>query len=203
MPRVETSRPLLDAAQHDLTVDVPVEPITVAGDPVRLTQVFTNLLTNAAKYTSHGGSIVVTIAKRGERAVVSVRDNGIGIPESYLESVFDMFTQVNRSERRTQGGLGIGLTLVRSLVTMHGGRVEARSAGNDAGSEFIVELPVHRGPGPGPSVQDQPVRFSPHRIMVVDDNADAARHPGGAARRALGATVTVIHDGPSAHRGAG
>jgi len=194
---IETSRPLLDAAQHDLKLDVPVEPITVTGDPVRLTQVFTNLLTNAAKYTSRGGSIVVKIVKRGDRAVVSVSDNGIGIPESYLESVFEMFTQVNRSERRTQGGLGIGLTLVRSLVAMHGGRVKARSAGADAGSEFIVELPVVAGQNPGAPGQDQPIRFPPHRIMVVDDNSDAAETLG-ALLSALGATVLVMHDGPSA-----
>jgi len=194
---VETSRPLLDAAQHDLKVEVPSEPIIVAGDAVRLSQVFTNLLTNAAKYTNRGGSIVVAIIKWGDRAVVSVRDNGIGIPESYLESVFDMFTQVNRSERRTQGGLGIGLTLVRSLVAMHGGRVKARSAGIDTGSEFIVELPVIVGQNPGTSLHDQPIRFPPHRIMLVDDNRDAAETLG-ALLSALGATVSVMHDGSSA-----
>jgi CheY-like chemotaxis protein len=159
--------------------------------------VFTNLLTNAAKYTSRGGAIVVGVTRRGGRAIVSVRDNGIGIPESYLESVFDMFTQVNRSERRTQGGLGIGLTLVRSLVAMHGGQVEARSRGPDTGSEFIVELPVISGQDPAQPAPDLPLRFAPCRIMVVDDNSDAAETLG-ALLSALGAVVSVMHDGPSA-----
>ena len=104
-------------------------------------------MTNAAKYTNTGGHIWLAVRKEGERAIVSVRDNGIGIPAAQLASVFDMFTQVDRSNRRTQGGLGIGLTLVRSLVTMHGGRVEARSGGLGAGSEFVVELPILAGRG--------------------------------------------------------
>ena len=126
---IDTSRPVLDAARHELTVDVPADPIAVAGDAVRLTQVFANLLTNAAKYTNIGGHIWLAVRREGERAIISVRDDGIGIPAAQLGSVFDMFTQVDRSNRRSQGGLGIGLTLVRSLVTIHGGRVEARSPG--------------------------------------------------------------------------
>jgi len=194
---VETSRPLLDAAQHALTVQVPTEPITVAGDAVRLTQVFTNLLTNAARYTANGGTIVVTIARTGNEATISVRDNGIGISGAHLESVFEMFTQVGRQGRGSQGGLGIGLTLVRSLVTMHGGRVEARSGGSGTGSEFIVQLPVLEGQAPAPVVAAAPGRFSSHRILVVDDNADAG-DTLAALLTELGATVTVFHDGQAA-----
>ena len=128
--------------RHQLSVDLPPEPIIVHGDSVRLTQVFANLLNNSAKYTRPGGQIGISLRKEGNRAVVSVRDNGIGIPAELLGSVFEMFTQVDRSSRQAQGGLGIGLTLVRSLVTMHGGTVEARSEGPGRGSEFIVSLPV-------------------------------------------------------------
>ena len=194
---IDTSRPAVDAARHELTIDVPAESIVVTGDAVRLTQVFANLLTNAAKYTNAGGHIWLTVRKDGERAIVSVRDDGIGIPPAQLASVFDMFTQVDRSSRRSQGGLGIGLTLVRSLVTVHGGRVEARSAGPGAGSEFIVDLPVvvgrrvrsHRATSLG--------KFPPSRILVVDDNRDAAETLG-ALLSGLGATVSVADSGPAA-----
>ena len=139
---VETSRPVLDSLRHEIRLDLAADQICVAGDAVRLTQVFANLLNNAAKYTNHGG--LITIASRTENgeAVVSVKDNGIGIAPNLLAQVFDMFMQVDRSTRRSQGGLGIGLTLVKSLVTMHGGSVEARSEGPGLGSEFIVRLPL-------------------------------------------------------------
>jgi signal transduction histidine kinase/ActR/RegA family two-component response regulator len=194
---IETSRPLLDAAGHALAVEVPAEPLVVAGDAVRLTQVFTNLLTNAARYTADGGSIVVSIAREGAEATVTVRDNGIGIPAAQLDSVFDMFTQVSRAERGAQGGLGIGLTLVRSLVTMHGGRVEARSNGNGTGSEFIVQLPVLEEEPPPPVRPLSPGRFAAQRILVVDDNEDAGDTLGELLAE-LGATVTVHHDGLTA-----
>ena len=118
----------------------------MSGDTVRLTQVFANLLTNAAKYTNAGGHIWVQLRREGRRAVVSVRDDGIGIAADQLSSVFEMFTQVDRSNRLAQGGLGIGLTLVRSLVAMHGGTVEARSDGVGTGSEFVVVLPAAATP---------------------------------------------------------
>ena len=143
---VDTSRPAIETGRHELTLDLPLQPIAVSGDPVRLTQVFANILTNAAKYTNPGGRIHVSARRSDGHAVVSVRDNGIGIPVDRLSAVFDMFTQVDRSNRRLQGGLGIGLTLVRSLVGMHGGRVFAKSDGPGTGSEFVVELPVLRGP---------------------------------------------------------
>ena len=120
---IDTSRPAIDLAGHTLHVDIPAEPVTVNGDTVRLTQVFSNLLNNAAKYTNAGGHIWIGLTHDDRRATVSVRDNGIGIPQEQLASVFEMFTQVDRSNRHAQGGLGIGLTLVRSLVSMHGGTV--------------------------------------------------------------------------------
>jgi signal transduction histidine kinase len=190
---VDACRPVIDAAGHELTLDLPASPIPVIGDQVRLTQVFSNLLTNAAKYTNGPGEIRVTAAQSARGAIVSVRDNGIGIPASHLASVFEMFTQVDRSSRRAQGGLGIGLTLVRTLVEMHGGHVEARSAGTNQGSEFLVELPVLRQ-----SVSEHespPLRPFPHRrILVVDDNRDAAETLG-ALLEALGATVSVVNSG--------
>ncbi len=194
---IDTSRPALDAAHHELQVEIPSEPITVVGDAVRLTQVFANLLTNAAKYTNDHGHIRLTVTRQGEYAVVSVRDDGIGLAASQLASVFDMFTQVDRSGRRAQGGLGIGLTLVRSLVALHGGRVEARSAGLGAGSEFVVELPVVAGLSPPAGESSHPRPLPPRRVLVVDDNEDAA-DTLGALLSALGATVSVVHGGREA-----
>ena len=194
---IDTSRPAVDAARHELTVDVPSEPIAVTGDAVRLTQVFANLLTNAAKYTNAGGHIWLTVRKEGERAIVSVRDNGIGIAPAQLASVFDMFTQVDRSSRRSQGGLGIGLTLVRSLVAIHGGRVEARSAGLGAGSEFIVDLPILIGRRVRTHNARSLAPFPPRRILIVDDNRDAGETLG-ALLSGLGATVSVADSGPAA-----
>jgi signal transduction histidine kinase/CheY-like chemotaxis protein len=194
---IDTSRPALDAAGHELTVDLPSEPGTVYGDAVRLTQVFANLLTNAAKYTNAGGHIWIRVQKEGDRATVSVRDNGIGIAADQLASVFDMFTQVDRSNRRAQGGLGIGLTLVRSLVAMHGGRVEARSGGLGHGSEFVVELPVVAASALRSDTEKIPPTFPRRRILIVDDNRDAA-NTLGELLRALGATVAVVHSGRAA-----
>jgi signal transduction histidine kinase/ActR/RegA family two-component response regulator len=194
---IDTSRPVLEAAGHELTVELPAEPITIAGDAVRLTQVFGNLLTNAAKYTNAGGHMWLTVRKEQDRAIISVRDNGIGIPSAQLASVFDMFMQVDRSNRRTQGGLGIGLTLVRSLVSMHGGRVEARSAGVGQGSEFIVDLPVLVGSATSADRRRPPGRFPPRRILVVDDNYDAAATLGDLLT-VLGATVLVVNSGRAA-----
>ena len=191
---IETSRPAVEAAQHELTVDLPSDPLTMAGDAVRLTQVFANLLSNAAKYTDAGGHIQVTARRQGDRVLVSVRDDGIGIAPTQLASVFEMFSQVDRLHRRTQGGLGIGLTLVRSLVTMHGGRVEARSQGLGAGSEFVVDLPLLAGARAEAEGTSPPRRFPPRRILVADDNGDAGEMLR-ALLTALGATVTTVRSG--------
>jgi signal transduction histidine kinase len=194
---IDTSRPALDSASHTLVVHLSETSIPVFGDPVRLTQVFSNLLTNAAKYTNQGGTVWVSATTCGDVARVSVRDNGIGISPQQLESVFEMFMQVDRSDRRAQGGLGIGLTLVRSLVALHGGRVEARSAGPGCGSEFIVELPLLPDPIARNGATADPRRLPPQRVLVVDDNRDAADMLAELLRL-LGVTVEVANDGAGA-----
>ena len=164
---VETSRPIIEASEHHLTVDVPRAPLTVLGDSVRLTQVFANLLNNAAKYTDPGGSIEIIVRHTRHTAFISVRDNGIGIDSQYLPSVFDMFTQVSRSDRRTQGGLGIGLTLVRSLVTLHGGAVSASSDGPGRGSTFEVRLPLAAAEAPAHHAPNPRRGCAGWRVLVV------------------------------------
>ena len=169
----------------------------VGGDPVRLTQVFANLLNNAAKYTNHGGHIWITTRRDDGDAVISVKDNGIGIAPNALTQVFDMFMQVDRSTRRSQGGLGIGLTLVRSLVGMHGGAVEARSDGPGLGSEFIVRLPLLIEAG---SAAEQPRALKPlpsRRILIVDDSRDGGESLA-MLLRVLGAEVSLAHSGRQA-----
>ncbi len=194
---VDTSRPIIEAAGHVLTIELPPAPVIVHGDQVRLTQVFANLLTNAAKYTNAHGRIDVVVRRNDERAIVSVRDNGIGLASEQLAGVFDMFTQVDRSSRRAQGGLGIGLTLVKSLVAMHGGSVEARSEGLGRGSEFVVELPVMSNERPITAETTAMKRFPARRILVVDDNVDAS-DTLGTLLETLGATVQVAHSGEDA-----
>src|SRR5687768_4587153 len=138
---VETSRPAIEAAHHELTVTLPALPVLLDADPVRLAQALSNLLNNAAKYTEAGGRISLSAEQEGDRVVISVRDSGIGIPAETLRHVFGMFVQARQSVARSQGGLGIGLSVVRRLVEMHGGSVEARSEGTGKGSEFILRLP--------------------------------------------------------------
>jgi signal transduction histidine kinase/response regulator of citrate/malate metabolism len=196
---LETSRPLADAASHTIHVDIPEEPLIVYADPVRLTQVVTNLLNNAIKYSERGSNIYVTVRKDDGSARVFVRDDGIGISAEMLPHVFEMFTQVDRSLRRAQGGLGIGLTLVKSLVEMHGGKVDARSAGVGKGSEFTVTLPLLESDrfAVVDTKHSGVWRLDGLRMMVVDDNADAADTVGMVLRE-LGAEVAVAHDGASA-----
>jgi signal transduction histidine kinase/CheY-like chemotaxis protein len=195
---VDTSRPLLDGGKHNVDVEFPRERVIVSGDAVRLTQVFANLLTNAAKYSEPGGPIAIRLRIQDDRAVVSVRDSGIGIPPDQLTAVFDMFTQVDRSNRRAQGGLGIGLTLVRSLVALHDGRVEARSEGLGRGSEFVVTLPRVVGRAiDSPAAQPPLQPFPRRRVLVVDDNRDAGEMLGELLT-ALGAIVTVVDSGRAA-----
>jgi signal transduction histidine kinase/ActR/RegA family two-component response regulator len=194
---VDTCRAAIAANGHELHLSVPDDKVVVVGDAVRLTQVFSNLLGNAVKYTNPGGHIWLSLELRGDQAVVTVRDDGIGIPTEQLQTVFDMFTQVNRSSRRSQGGLGIGLTLVKSLVDSHGGRVEARSPGPGAGAEFVVELPVAAAPVPADADIAAVAPLPARRILVVDDNVDAA---DTLARllETLGSTVEVAYGGRQA-----
>jgi signal transduction histidine kinase/CheY-like chemotaxis protein len=172
---VEAVRPLTDGLDHQLVVELPSQPLWLRGDPVRLAQVITNLLTNAARYTDRGGEITVVVERAGDHAVVTVRDTGIGIASDVLPKVFDMFVQAEHGFSRGHGGLGLGLTLVKSLVQLHGGEVEARSDGLGEGSEFVVRLPLL--PQPLPDETDRPPgsrEHTPRRILVLDDNTDAA-----------------------------
>jgi signal transduction histidine kinase/CheY-like chemotaxis protein len=173
---VQAARPLIEARNHHLTVSLPPEPIRLEADPTRLGQVIANLLNNAAKYTEPGGRISLTATSEGDEAVVRVRDSGVGIPAEMLGRVFEPFVQLGVSLDRSQGGLGMGLTLVRGLVELHGGRVAAASHGPGRGSEFVVRLPLGR-PGwvaaeaqAGDGVAPRPPARC--RILVVEDNAD-------------------------------
>jgi PAS domain S-box-containing protein len=146
---VETSRPPIEASGHQLALNLPAGPICVEADVTRLSQVFSNLLNNAAKYTERGGDISLVVERQGSDVLVAVRDNGVGIPPEMLPRIFDLFTQVDRSLGLSQGGLGIGLALVKRLVEMHGGSIEARSGGRGQGSEFVVRLPIVMAPTGG------------------------------------------------------
>ena len=197
---VETSRPLIEAAHHQLNIALPPERLYVEADSVRLAQVFSNLLNNAVRYTDPGGRIGIAAQRDDGNAVVTVSDTGIGIAPEALPQVFDMFVQGHARHSRAQSGLGIGLTLVRSLVEMHGGSVRARSAGPGRGSEFVVRLPLARPDAPRvqAGAHDLPRRIpGVPRVMVVDDNRDAADSLA-AVLKMLGAEVRVSHDGQSA-----
>ena len=194
---IETSRPVLDNLRHEIRIDFEKEQICVGGDPVRLTQVFANLLNNAAKYTNHGGVITIATRRENDDAIVSVKDNGIGIAPNLLAHVFDMFMQVDRSTRRSQGGLGIGLTLVKSLVSMHGGTVEARSDGPGLGSEFIVRLPMMVEPAVGSEKARHIQPLPSRRILIVDDSRDGGETLA-MLLRVLGAEVALAHSGRAA-----
>jgi PAS domain S-box-containing protein len=173
---VEASRPLIDDMGHELTVTVPGHPVVIDADPTRLAQVFANLLNNAAKYSERGGHIWLTAERQGSDVVVSVRDTGIGIAADKLAGIFDLFSQVDRSLERARGGLGIGLHLVKRLVELHGGGIEARSGGPGRGSEFVVRLPVVVEASVPPPA-DGGARAAPKsslRVLVVDDNQDGA-----------------------------
>lgn len=197
---VETARPLLERGRHQLAISLPPEPLLLEADGVRLAQVLANLLNNAAKYTEEGGQIWLNARPEADQVVLTVRDTGVGIPAEMLPRVFEMFTQVDRTLGRAQGGLGIGLTLVKRLVEMHGGTVEARSEGLGRGCEFLVRLPL-AGSSSGlaalPSTDPTLEVLALRRILVVDDNRDAADSLG-MLLRFQGAEVQVAYDGPSA-----
>ena len=175
---VETSRPLIDQMGHLLTLKFPEESVIVAGDMTRLSQVFMNLLNNAAKYSDPGGRIELSFETIDNVAVVTVSDTGVGIAGEQMTRIFEMFAQFDGSLEKSQGGLGIGLSLVKRLVDMHGGSVEAKSDGPGMGSKFIVRLPVLIGGSeasvPVPRHDEAALNTSTLRILVVDDNTDGA-----------------------------
>jgi len=195
---IETSRPYIDEAGHRLELSLPAEPLRIEGDTMRLAQVITNLLNNAAKYTDRGGRILLTARREGSAAVILVRDNGRGISAEMLPRVFDLFAQAAPGHDYSRGGLGIGLTLVRNLVDLHGGSVEARSEGAGRGSEFIVRLPLElAAAGLAESVPAASGGFSSRRVLVVDDNRDAADSLG-VLLTLLGVETRTAHDGTAA-----
>jgi signal transduction histidine kinase len=177
---VDGARQWIDERGHQLLLELPAKPVAVDADEERLLQVLSNLINNAAKYTPRGGTVVVSVGVEGREAVIRVRDTGIGISPDLLETVFDLFVQGERSLARTEGGLGVGLSLVKQLVNMHGGSVEAHSGGAGKGSEFVVRLPAidaasvpASGSGASPPEQRGGGSSGSRRVLIVDDNADA------------------------------
>jgi CheY-like chemotaxis protein len=197
---VEISRPMMIEKRHELSIVMSPQPIELDADPTRLLQVFDNLMNNAAKYTDAGGHIAIVSAVENGEAVVTVRDDGIGMTPDLLAQAFDLFVQGTPSLDRTQGGLGIGLTLVQTLIKMHGGSVRAFSEGPGRGSQLVVRLPLAppaelhaASPAPSPRVETG----APLRVLVVDDNVDAAAALGKLLRL-RGHEVSLAYDGPGA-----
>jgi signal transduction histidine kinase/CheY-like chemotaxis protein len=198
---VETSRPGIESADHKLRLSIPEEPLAVFADPLRLNQILSNLLNNAAKFMSAGGSIFVTVRGDDSHVAISVRDTGIGIAPEMLPHVFDMFAQARTRNPSLHGGLGIGLSLARKLVEMHGGSIEARSAGLGKGSEFVVRIPlvatVGRAAAPSTERRSASRIAIARHVLVVDDNIDAAQSLAMLLRK-MGHEVRIAHDGHGA-----
>ena len=205
---LESSAPLVEAAGHELIVTEPPDAVLLNADPVRLTQVIANLLNNAAKYTDRGGRIELSARLDGSQAIISVRDTGIGIPPDMLERIFDMFVQVDQAGDRARQGLGIGLTLVKRLVELHGGTIEAHSegSGQGRGSDFIVRLPAfsdqraalgQQPPRAAPGTERRRRELKRFKILVVDDHHDSGDSLA-TLLRLLGHEVRVAYDGPAA-----
>lgn len=210
---LESVQSLMDEKDHDVSVTLPRKSLMVIGDPIRLEQVFVNLLTNAAKYTDAGGNIIVCLVKQGNEARITIRDDGIGMTDEVQRRIFDLFGQAERGLARSQGGLGVGLTIVKALIEQHGGRVEATSAGLDEGSEFVIALAVapHQARVEGKfsndsavasgkfagAVEQRGIATPGKRILVVDDAVDIAQTLALLLEKA-GHAVTIAHDGPSA-----
>jgi CheY-like chemotaxis protein/two-component sensor histidine kinase len=200
---VETARPLALERRHEIHVTLPPEPIFLQADPVRLAQVLNNLMNNACKYTEPGGQVWLSASRHGNEVVIRVRDTGLGIPPDRLGNIFDMFNQVDRSIERAQGGLGIGLTLVRRLVELHGGSILATSDGPGRGSEFVVRLPLLQRISEFERQARPDVRLLPstvatkraaRRTLVVDDNVDSADSLA-TLLRVTGHEAMTAHDG--------
>jgi signal transduction histidine kinase/ActR/RegA family two-component response regulator len=195
---LDTTRALLEEADHALSVSLPEEPLMVDADPVRLEQIIVNLVTNAAKFTPRGGRVAVSVTREPSEAVIRVRDNGIGIPRDLLPHVFELFRQGERPLARSAGGLGIGLTIVQNLVTLHGGSVSAHSEGSGSGSEFTVRLPLSSGARGAAPVLDRDRQTerstAPSRILLIEDDRDN-RDMLRASLEGAGHQVDVAEDG--------
>ena len=199
---VETSTPLIDEAGHRLTVNLPSAPLIIQGDPIRLAQVFSNLFNNAAKFTRSGGDIRVDVARQGDQVLIKVKDSGVGIAQDLLPRIFDMFVQGSTVTERSNGGLGLGLTLSRDIVEFHGGNIEVLSAGPGQGSEFIVSLPLstlslNGVDGSDPAQITSMNRQTRTRIVVIDDNKNQAQSLKKLLE-AIGHDVRVAYDGSAA-----
>ncbi len=196
---IEEAQSMVDSRGHELMLTLPARPVIVDGDAMRLGQVVANLIGNAAKYTLVPSQLSLSLERQGDQGVIRVTDPGIGIAAEMLPAVFDLFAQADTSLARTQGGLGIGLTVVKRLVSMHGGVVVAKSAGLGKGSEFIVTLPLSRATAGNKSPATGPTKtgFSKRRILVVDDNVDAALSTTSLLK-AWGHEVQAVFSGPAA-----
>jgi CheY-like chemotaxis protein len=199
---IESVRPLIDAQNHHLAVEMPDEPVEIEGDLGRLAQVFTNLLNNAAKYTPRGGRISISLSREGPRAVIRVRDSGIGIAADHISQIFELFAQVDQSLERGAGGLGVGLSLAKTLVELHGGEITVQSNGLGEGSEFAVSLPIAVPLDAQSSDRDAQLANASGdvqhlRIVVADDNVDSAMVLADILR-GLGHDVRTAHDGQAA-----
>lgn len=195
---VDTAQPLIKERAHRLAVSLPKEAVWLDGDEVRLAQVIGNLLCNAAKYTEPSGEIRLSAAVTSDQVAIRVSDTGMGIEADVLPHIFDMFTQAESSLGRAAGGLGIGLSLSRSLVEMHNGRITAQSDGRGCGSEFIVELPRCKSP-PDTAIQKWSPKPTPRlRVLVVEDNPGTARIVAQMLTKFWGHEVEIAHDGPAA-----
>jgi signal transduction histidine kinase len=195
---VEASRPLIESRRHELVLNIPDAPLWLNADVTRISQVISNLLNNAAKYTPEGGHIDLSVAEIDGGVAVSVSDNGLGISQDMLPRIFDLFTQVEKRGERSQGGLGIGLALARQLVDLHGGAIEASSPGAGHGSVFTVRLPLENE-GTEAAVETPWVtpERTPLKVLVVDDNVSSAQTTGQILGM-VGHEVTLAHDGPAA-----
>lgn len=195
---VETSRPVIESGHHELTLDIPDEPLLLYADVTRLSQVVSNLLNNAAKYTSPGGKISLSVRREGREVTIAVADNGVGIPEAMLPKVFELFTQVEKGIERSRGGLGIGLALASQLVELHDGTITAESAGNGLGSTFTVRLPLlPDGARTAGNQSEAPVAGASLRVLIVDDNVSSAETTGRMLTM-IGHETTLAFDGPEA-----
>lgn len=197
---LETADPAIKLANHAVTLDLPKNPVFVSGDPYRIEQALINLLQNAAKYTPYGGTIRVSLGSDKTQATIGIRDNGVGIPADILPKIFDLFSQANSTLARSQGGLGIGLTLAKKLTELHRGTIGVQSAGPGKGSEFTISLPLCNRPAPPiipPKALSSGAAQPPQTILLVDDNHDAA-HAIGRLLTLLGHTVHIVHSGTEA-----